>query len=143
MKRTTQIFWFIICISIFFVSCSNARIRAGVGVGRYLLDSKEEKIFKEITSREQLAKDGLFFSFENGHVTTITVTSEKYSTTDNVKVGDSIKQIKNLPDSSLTSKVQLEKGDKVIPTDSDIIAFSGIRYIVNDGIITAILVVKE
>lgn len=143
MNKRKQVFHFVIFLSLFFVSCSHAQIIAGVGVDKYLLGAEEGKIFQEIGSREKLAKKGLFFTFEKNHVTTILIISSKYLDEEGLRVGDSINKIKNITNVSSNAKVQLEKGAETIPTEDNIIIFPGIRYIVNDEVITAILVVKE
>lgn len=142
MKKKNHVLNAIVIFSLF-VGCSQAQIKPGIGVDKYLLDAEEKNIFKDIGSREKLAKEGLFFSFEKGHVTTIMITSSKFVSKEGVRVGDNNKKIKKTPNSITDSKLQLEKGDKVLPTDLNIIILPGIRYIVKDEIITAILIVKE
>jgi hypothetical protein len=144
MKKKIYMFSYFAFIVLFSGSCTPVQILPGVGLENYLLlGTQEDEIFTTAESRAIFAEDGLFFTFEKGLLTSIMITTSKYSTKEGIRVGDNINKIKNPSDAIVNDKLQLEKGSSVIPTDNNVVVFSGILYIIKDNVINSILVIKE
>lgn len=143
MRNKFLVLLLIIYIDFSVLGCVSSLISPGSGVGKYHLGAPEHDIFTNREEREKLAKDGLLFTFNQGEISSITVANKKYSTKEGVRVGDSIKKIENMRMNLATTKLQLEKGDEIIPTNVNIVSLDGIRFLINEDKISGIIVVKE
>lgn len=130
----------LIYIIFVFIACSSQTIEPGVGIGKYVLGANEEICFINAEERNMLANKGLFFTFEDNRLTSIAITTSKFSTKEGVRVGDSVEQIKKKLTNQNISNVQIVKGDMLIELETEIIAFPGISYIIDENTIAAILV---
>lgn len=131
----------LILLSIFLTSCAgNAKadmIIPGSSVGKYVLNE---------TTRESVGEDeeGVFLTFNEGkELTGIFVTSTKYKTDKGLAVGDSSDKVLEIYGDSDVQSMDIEKSGTVIGSMGDSLSYPGIKFVINDGVISGIVVLPK
>ncbi|WP_296091670.1 hypothetical protein [uncultured Treponema sp.] len=93
-------------------------------VDTFFIGQNYADVFNE-KSRKKLANEGIYFTFNNSQITSITVISDLYKTYDGKKIGDKINQSNN-NEHSETELLYLDS--------------NGISYILDNEVIKAFIV---
>lgn len=109
-------------------------IYPGGGVGAYVLNkTRGDTVTKE--------EDGVFLTFNKGReLTSVFVTSPLYRTDKGIAVGDKRELVLRVYGDSTISDMPIRQGEKIIGSLGQALTYPGIKFIINDEIVSGILV---